>query len=178
MAADVPGTAFNPVEMMSIRGEEPLGLASLEQIAKPLGDLALAVVPALERLKESGIGGLEIIIEGQDDLAGTIKLRLSEGEATVRLLGRLGSELPVFRGVPFFAAFDGIFFRQPAEGMPVIIEDGSEAKKGEMIGWCFKTKGLQWPEIAPASGTVHFAIEDETPVKKGETVMYYIEEKK
>lgn len=177
MAAENLAVSFDPTEMVSIRGKESASLRSLEEIAAPLGRLARAVLPELEVLKGENIGAVDIIVDGPDDVSGTIRLKVSqEGEISVILRGQLGSELPTFRGTPYVANYDGTFFRQPSQGEPVIVEDGAEVKKGQMVAWAFKTKGVQWPENALASGVVHFAIDDETSVEKGTTVMYYIEE--
>lgn len=179
MAEGLAGIPLDPSEMQSIRGVESTALASLEGVAKPLGALALAVIPTLETLRDFGMGALEIVVDGPEQIAGTMRLSLSdEGLATVTLRGKLGSELPTFRGVPWIANFDGTFFRQVKEGDPVMVEDGAEVKKDAMVGWCVKTKGMQWPEPAPDSGIIHFALKDGAPVKKGETIMYYIEASK
>lgn len=179
MANGTPEIGFDPTEMVSVMGEESLGLDNLDKMAKSLAALALGVIPQLEGLKALGIGTVEIIVEGPEELAGRIPLRLSEdGRPLVRVLGKLGSELPAFRGRPCTANFDGTFFRQPIETDPVLVEDHSEVRKGQMVAWCFKTKGVQWSEDAQTSGIIHFAIEDATPVEKGKTIMYFIEEVK
>ncbi len=72
MTNGTPETVFDPAEMTSLMGEESLSLDNLDKMAKSLAALALGVIPQLEGLKELGIGTVEIIVEGPEELAGRI----------------------------------------------------------------------------------------------------------
>ncbi len=169
---------ITPVDMTPKRGEESLGLVELEGIAAPLGELALGVLPHLPALQQLNIHSVEIIIEGTEELAGTMKLSSSEnGEARAIIVGKLGGN--ALRGIPYTATWNGHFYRKANPDLPYIVEgDHAEVEKDQMIAWGFVDKNTQWPIESDRSGTVHFVAEHGDEVLNGETILYYIEAKK
>ncbi|MES2971477.1 MAG: hypothetical protein V4702_04095 [Patescibacteria group bacterium] len=176
--AEVP-KPIDPSYMTPKAGERPTGLAELEEIASPLGTLALGIVPLLGGLRELGVKEVDIVVEGSEELSGTMRLRTSEdGEVLVRIIGKLGSELPTLRGTPYSASWTGAFYRRANPSLPFIVEDDAVVEKGQMIAWGFVDKNTQWPIVSPKAGTVHFAAEHEAEVAKDDTVIFYLEETK
>lgn len=178
MAEEARIISIQPNIMTPKRGEETAGLAELEGIAAPLGELALGVLPHLAALQTLRIFSVDIIIEGAEEIAGTMRLETTdEGEARAIIMGKLGGN--ALRGVPYTATWTGHFYRRANPDLPYIVAgDHVEVEKDQMIAWGFVDKNTQWPILSDRTGTVHFIAEHGDEVVNGETVLYHLEARK
>jgi len=173
-------------EITPARGEESTDLTQLREIATPLRELTLAVVSEADKLREAGVGEVEIEITGSERVAGTIILRLLNAGPRIGIKGKLGGELPTQRGVPYLATWVGSFFRRPDPSKEIIVEEGATVRAGDLIAWWFIDKNVQGPIHSDVDGIIHFETADGGPVTTAKsatdagpaieaTTLYYIE---
>ena len=163
------------------RGEVSPDLEALEAIALPLQELAnhQAALMAEPPIPGLLIGSVKIIIEGKDELSGTIHLQQAAAGSgiSIELSGKLGEGLPQYKGTPIMAEYNGEWYWRPTPDSPDFISDGQRVRQGDIVGWSIgESKDMQWGFRADEDGIIHMVAPHGSKVE-AETILFYIEGK-
>lgn len=179
---------IDPRQFKPQRGEPAQDLSEIETLAPPLREVAQDLAGLLEKYpfltsamlhiaaSETTSGDITLVRKPTSD---TITLSREDPSRPVSVIieGALGRERKDV-GTPFIASWDGRFYRKPNPKKPIFVEDGSIVQKDQYVGQAFIDKNRTWSLEAGVDGQITFACEDESEVKKGETVLWYIQPKK
>lgn len=170
-----------PTNPYGKRGEVSPDLEALEAIALPLQELAnqQAVLMAEPPIPGLLIGSVKIIIEGKDELSGTIHLQQPAADSgiSIEISGKLGEGLPQYKGTPIMADYIGEWYWRPTPDSPDFVNDGQRVRQNDRIGWAIgESKEMQWAIRADEDGIVHMVAPHGSKVAE-ETILFYIEGK-
>jgi hypothetical protein len=84
----------------------------------------------------------------------------NDNSAAGEILVEIGGAEDENKGIPFYASWDGIFYRLPNHKKKPFVVDGQLVKKGDPMGVVFVNKNEQFILNSPGEGVIFFAAKD------------------
>ncbi|MDP3941693.1 MAG: hypothetical protein Q8Q49_05285 [bacterium] len=173
----------DPSQFKAVRGVATDSLAQqVEGLASELRGLAIDTGNFL--VDHPIVTSAGISIREPEGIEGTLVFAREPQSTEIHICfeGNRSELLEAPKGTPYTAKWDGKFHRRPNPTKAPYSQDGDQITQGHKVGWAVVTKNSQWAVVHEGpSGVIRFPLED-TPlgaeVKNGETVIYYVNERK
>ncbi len=164
-----------PSSPYPVRGEIEPNQAQLDKLMPALREAAQDAAELM--VKHHFDEGVVRLSDDNPKLAGEISFkREPQGQGlSLELSGKLGGNLPQFRGRPYTAGYTGEFYYREPNGVKNFATDGQRVHQGKIVGWAVgEAKDQQYGVRAEEEGIIQLVAKDGAKVTEDD-VLFYIE---